>query len=282
MKYDASISALLFPEKIPPLFKTSRDYTPDMIAVESARLSYFKFEKDEQSRRTIESALAIVGYAKVEYFSGKVTGAQAFAALHDNGTDALIAFRGTQPTDIRDVTIDLEIPRSPWPQGGSVHTGFARSFEEIWDGVSAWHERNASRHTFMTGHSLGAGLATLCATRFNAGTLVTIGSSRVGDAAFASLFGNVAVHRYVGCCDIVTSLPTEHAGFMHVGDGLYIDRSGAVLGNVSPAVIADDRQHAHHEYVSIFFSAFGNVPLRDLADHTSVNYISAVLGERDP
>jgi hypothetical protein len=282
MKYDASISALLFPEKIPPLFKPSREYTPDMIAVESARVSYFKFEKDEQSRNTIESALAIVGYAHVEYFSGKVTGAQAFAALHDNGTDALIAFRGTQPNDIRDVTIDLEIPRTPWPEGGSVHGGFARSFAEISDGVGAWRERNAGRRVTITGHSLGAGLATLCATRFKSGTLVTIGSSRVGDAAFASLFGNVQVHRYIGCCDIVTSLPTEQAGFVHVGDGLYIDRNGAVLGKVSPDVIAHDRQHAHHEYVSIFFGGFGNVPLRDLADHTPVNYVSAILGERDP
>jgi Lipase (class 3) len=271
----------LFPEKIPPLFKPSREYTPDMVAVESARLSYFKFEKDEQSRGTIESALAIVGYGHVEYFSGNATGAQALTALHDDGKDALIVFRGTQPNDIRDVIIDLEIPRVPWPEGGSVHGGFSRSFAEISDGIGAWRERNADRRVTVTGHSLGAGLATLCATRFNVGTLVTIGSSRVGDAAFAKLFGNVDVHRYVGCCDIVTSLPTERAGFVHVGDGLYIDRNGAVLGNVSADVIADDRQHAHHEYVSIFFSGFGNVPLRDLADHTPVNYVSAILGERD-
>lgn len=282
MKYDASISALLFPEKIPPLFKTGREYTPDMVAAETARLSYFKFEKDPQSHDIIESAMAIVGYAHVEYFSGKVTGSQAFTALHDNGTDAIIAFRGTQPNDIRDVTIDLEIPRVPWPAGGSVHGGFARSFGEISDAVRAWRERNAGRRVTMTGHSLGAGLATLCATVFKSGTLVTIGSSRVGDAAFAALFSNVQVHRYVGCCDIVTSLPTERAGFVHVGDGLYIDRNGAVLGNVSPDVVAEDREHAHHEYVSIFFSGFGNVPLRDLADHTPVNYVSAILGERNP
>ena len=97
-----------------------------MIAVESARLAYFKFEKDEQSRHTIESALAIVGFDHVEYFTGKVHGGQAIAAWQNTGTDALLAFRGTQPNDITDIATDLDIARSPWPEGGTVHTGFAR------------------------------------------------------------------------------------------------------------------------------------------------------------
>jgi hypothetical protein len=115
MKYNPSLSALSFPEKIPPLFDPSRVYNRDTIAVESARLAYFKFEKDPQSRQIIESALAIVGFDHVEYFSGHVHGGQAVAAWQIAGNDALIAFRGTQPDNLTDIVTDLQIPRSAWP-----------------------------------------------------------------------------------------------------------------------------------------------------------------------
>ena len=281
MKYDPSLRSLMFPETTPPLFKPSRAYSREMIAVESARLAYFKFERDEQSRQTIESALAIVGFDHVEYFTGKVHGGQAIAAWQSSGPDALIAFRGTQPNDITDIATDLDIARSPWPEGGTVHTGFAVSFEELWDDVREWHGRASGRPTLITGHSLGAGLATLGATRLSSSTLVTIGSSRVGDAAFASLFGDVEVHRFVGCCDVITSLPPEQVGFVHVGERRYLDRHGADLGNASREIIADDREHARLDYLIKYAWRIGNAALRDLADHAPVNYVSAVLGERE-
>jgi len=281
MKYDPSLRSLMFPETTPPLFKSSRAYSREMIAVESARLAYFKFEKDEQSRHTIESALAIVGFDHVEYFTGKVHGGQAIAAWQNTGTDALLAFRGTQPNDITDIATDLDIARSPWPEGGTVHTGFAVSFEELWDDVREWHARASGRPTLIAGHSLGAGLATLGATRLSSSTLVTIGSSRVGDAAFASLFGDVDVHRFVGCCDVITSLPPEQFGFVHVGKTRYIDRRGVEIADPSQEVIHDDRSHARGEYLIQHAWRIGNVGLRDLADHAPVNYVSAVLGERE-
>lgn len=281
MKYDASLRALMFPEKIPPLFRPGRNYDRLMVAVESARLSYFKFENDQQSRHTIESALAIVGFDHVEYITGNVHGGQAIAALQNAGTDALIAFRGTQPNDVTDIATDLDIARSPWPEGGSVHGGFKLQFEELWNDVREWHGRAAGRHTLIAGHSLGAGLATLCATRIGPGTLVTIGSSRVGDAAFAALFGDVEVHRFVGCCDVVTCLPPELFGFVHVGERRYIDRNGVELADPSSEVIADDRQHARRDYLIKYAWRIGNVALRDLADHAPVNYVSAILGERE-
>jgi hypothetical protein len=281
MKYDPSLRSLMFPETTPPLFKSSRVYNRDMVAVEAARLAYFKFEKDQQSRQIIESALAIVGFDHVEYFTGKVHGGQAIAAWQNSGTDALLAFRGTQPNDISDIATDLDIARSPWPEGGTVHTGFAMSFEELWPEVRGWHGRASGRPTLIAGHSLGAGLATLGATRLSSSTLVTIGSSRVGDAAFAALFGDIEVHRFVGCCDVITSLPPEQVGFVHVGETRYIDRNGGELANPSREIIADDREHARLDYLIKYAWRFGNVALRDLADHAPVNYASAVLGERE-
>ncbi len=281
MKYQASLSALFFPEKLPPMFKASRAYTDEMVAVEAARLSYFKFEKDAQSRAIIESSLAMVGYDHVEFFTGKEHGGQVVTALQISGNNALIAFRGTQPNDITDVATDLDIARSPWPEGGTVHSGFRISFEELWPDVREWHVRTAGRHKLIAGHSLGSGLATLCATRFDDRTLVTIGSSRVGDAAFAALLNGVDIQRFVGCCDVVTSLPPESAGFRHVGLPRYLDRNGSDLGNAPSEVIAADREHARLDYLIKFAWRIGDVGLRDLADHAPINYVSAVLDERE-
>jgi triacylglycerol lipase len=281
MKYQASLSALLFPEKLPPMFKPAREYTDEMVAVEAARLSYFKFERDALSRAIIESSLAMAGYDHVEFFSGKEHGGQAVAALQIAGNDALIVFRGTQPNDITDVATDLDIARSPWPEGGTVHSGFRTSFEELWSDVHDWQGRTAGRHKVIAGHSLGSGLATLCATRFDDRTLVTIGSSRVGDAAFASLLNGVDIRRFVGCCDVVTSLPPHSAGFRHVGRPRYLDRNGTDLGDAPPEVIAADREHARLDYLVKFSWRIGDVGLRDLADHAPINYVSAILGERE-
>ena len=59
--------------------------------------------------------------------------------------------------------------------------------------------------------------------------LITYGSPRVGDSEFVSTLGGVEISTYVDCCDIVTQLPPQIAGFSHCGQLRYIDR----MGNIS-------------------------------------------------
>jgi len=175
MRYDASLEDLCFPERTPPLFRKARNYDHAMIGAEAARLCYFRFEEDAQSRQTIESALRMVGFERVEYFAGSREKGHAMAAVHAAGNEGLIAFRGTRPTKLKDIEIDLELKLRPWPEGGQVHEGFAEQFEELREPLRGWHERMGRCPLLIAGHSLGAGLATLCATVLKPSTLVTLG-----------------------------------------------------------------------------------------------------------
>lgn len=280
MKYDASLEDLSFPELIPPRFQTGKTYDRAMIAAEAARLSYFRFEEDAQSRQAIESALQIVGFERVEYFAGSKEKGHAMAALRTSGTEALIAFRGTRPTKFKDIEIDLELSLAPWAEGGKVHEGFAEQFEELRAPLREWHERIGRLPLLLAGHSLGAGLATLCATVLKPSTLVTLGSSRVGDEQFVALLAGTDVHRFVNCCDVITRLPTM-LGYSHVARARYIDRNGIELADPTQEVIDRDCSRARWSYLAKYAWRPGNVWLRDAADHAPINYVSAILGERE-
>ena len=280
MRYDASLRDLLFPESNPPLFSPAKAYGRVMIAAEAARLSYFRFEEGAAGRQSIESALRIVGYGRVEYFSGEQEKGHALAALNSDGSEALLAFRGTRPTAFKDIELDLELLRSSWPEGGSAHHGFIVQFQELRGALMQWRERVGRLPLLISGHSLGAGLATLGATLLKPCTLVTLGSSRVGDADFVSLLSDIPVHRFVNCCDVITRLP-KMLGYAHVGPARYIDRNGTELASPNDDQIAADRRRARWSYLAEYAWRPGNVWLRDAADHAPINYVSAILGERD-
>jgi hypothetical protein len=280
MKYDASLEDLSFPELIPPLFQAAKTYNRAMVAAEAARLSYFRFEDGAQGRQTIESALRIVGFEHVEYFAGSEEKGHAIAALHASRNEALIAFRGTRPTKFKDIEIDLELLLAPWPEGGNVHEGFAKQFEELREPLRKWHERTGRRPLLLAGHSLGAGLATLCASVLKPNTLVTLGSSRVGDEQFVALLAGTDVHRFVNCCDVITRLP-RILTYTHVGKARYIDRKGMELVDPTQEVIDRDCRSARWSYLAKYAWRPGNAWLRDAADHAPINYLSAILGERE-
>jgi len=279
MNYDASLEDLCFPELIPPRFQAGKTYDRAMIGAEAARLSYFRFEEDAQSRQIIESALRIVGFEHVEYFAGSKEKGHAMAAVHVSGNEGLIAFRGTRPTKFKDIEIDLELLLAPWPEGGNVHEGFARQFEELREPLREWHERIGRRPLLLAGHSLGAGLATLCATVLKPSTLVTLGSSRVGDEQFVALLAGTEVHRFVNCCDVITRLP-RILTYTHVGKARYIDRNGVELVDPTQDAIDRDCNRARWGYIVRYAWRPGNVLLRDAADHAPINYVSAILRER--
>lgn len=74
----------------------------------------------------------------------------------------IIAFRGTEPTSLQDWMPDVNIRRKAGPYG-KVHRGFLKSFQVVWPEIRAviteWQTQAQS--LWLTGHSLGAALATL-------------------------------------------------------------------------------------------------------------------------
>jgi hypothetical protein len=137
-----------------------------------------------------------------------------------------------------------------------------------------------STRILLTGHSLGAALATLTASRMPLSNLYTFGSCRVGDASFAEAMGTINNTRFVDCCDLVTRVPPKEFGYVHVGSLRYIDRNGELLDSPSEETINADRLKAAAWYLVRHSFLPGTVFTRDLADHAPINYVSGVMGLR--
>ena len=118
---------------------------------------------------------------------------------------------------------------------------------------------------FMAGHSLGAALALLAATRRAPTAVYTYGCPRVGNAAFAAQLANVAVHRIVHGQDVVTAVPPEILGFRHVGDERRIG--------------AGTKRSPKFDLAAIMREM--TTPPKPLADHAPINYVRALLSSRD-
>ena len=79
-----------------------------------------------------------------------------------NETELVITFRGTQPTQLNDLLADLDtIPKRNGP--GFVHEGFRREARKLYDMVFDYIKAHPNRQIYVTGHSLGAAMATYMA-----------------------------------------------------------------------------------------------------------------------
>src|SRR5437879_2949593 len=79
---------------------------------------------------------------------------------------------------------------------------------------------------------------------------------------------------------LVTRLPPAFLGYVHVPGMMYIDRNGKVQPQATEALIEADTAIARREYLINESWRFGNAGVRDLADHSPVNYVSGVLQDR--
>jgi pimeloyl-ACP methyl ester carboxylesterase len=278
MRYDASKNALFHPEKGEPLFGSGIQWTPDALCAELARLAYIRFEEGDGDR--LNAALARGGFGAAAMFHDAKTDAQGFGTTAGDGARYL-AYRGTQPDRPGDFVSDGRFWGRRWAGPGRVHTGFLVAEQSLATEVDRWLALHAGPPPVVTGHSLGAAMATITAARLPGSSLVTFGSPRVGNAAFRGAFAGRDVRRYVDCCDVVATVPPA-LGYGHLGGELYIDRAGRVLP-AAPGRWArlKDKWAGRRDYLARCAGRPGNVLARELADHAPINYISGVLGRRE-
>jgi hypothetical protein len=273
--YHPDRQSLYNPASGPNLFELVANPPFACVCAELSRLAYASIDGAAPALRR---ALAPASLELLATFS--VGGAQAFAARLPEGQTFLV-FRGTEADDPSDLGTDADfrlVEQAPFP--GRVHAGFARSFLGLLPELEQFVKDAAVQPPLvLTGHSLGAALATLAASVFPGCRLVTFGSPRVGDAAFANGSLATAVERYVNCSDLVTEVPPgELLGYAHLGQMRYIDRDGGLHhGPVDQAWVSADRAAARLHYFTHYTFVSGNVAVRDLADHAPANYIRALM-----
>ncbi|CAN5373288.1 hypothetical protein BH10PSE14_BH10PSE14_04860 [soil metagenome] len=284
MDYDSTEAALFRPERRPAL-PVDASWSIDARCAELARLAYVRAESDPAAEADLRAALAAAGYGEVRLFfvprdSGKPELGIYALGVRDAAGRTFVAFRGTQADDRGDLIDDAQFMPRPWPGAGRVHRGFWRAYDSLRVPIDDWLAEQPSGLLIVTGHSLGAALATLMAGLDPAAELVTFGAPRVGGRAFARAFAGRAVRRYVGCYDFVTNLPPP-IWFRHVAKMHYVDRHGIVhwpppglLGRVIDRVFGDVA------YLRRYGLRRGHVWFRTGADHAPINYVAAVLGKR--
>jgi hypothetical protein len=130
---------------------------------------------------------------------------------------AALVFRGTEQKPA-DVISDLLLS-VPLLGLGDVHRGFKKALDVVWDEIATELKDPALKDVplFMTGHSLGAALATLAAARHTPRAVYTFGSPLVGNQAFVNTLNGVPIHRVVDDIDGVTFVPPPLLGYVHVG-----------------------------------------------------------------
>jgi predicted lipase len=276
LAYDPSRTALYHPERRDTLFVRGQTYSPLQLAIEAARLAYYRAEVSPAERARLADALDRVGFADLVLFIDSKSGAAAFAARRTTDGATLLSFRGTQPDNFQDLIADLRANLVAWPESaGRVHDGFAVAVRALRPQILEWTERTKPEldKLILTGHSLGAAMATLAASIWRPAWLVTIGSPRVGDAAFVETVAAKYNARFVDCCDAVTEVPPAIGGYAHIQDYKYLTRDAGILENPDPAFVQSDRTRARADYFRQYSGQLErNVSVRDLADHAPANY----------
>jgi len=192
----------------------------------TANLSKIAYSEQQECRDQIIN----LGYGEFAWFDHE--GTQAFACRKSNASDIFIVFRGTEPNQMRDLLADAKAWRKPAREKGLVHFGFAQALDKVYDNIVRWIDEqklDGERNITCTGHSLGAALATIMASRLDANELYTFGSPRIGNRAFVKEMNNDGIkhYRFVNNNDIVTKVPFP-IRFVHHGELVYINHYGNI------------------------------------------------------
>jgi hypothetical protein len=207
--------------------------------------------------------------------------------------DAIIlVFRGTQVDDfwssVLDFTVDAQFLPVPDAHGNLVHVGFLSALTEVWPEALARlraEQGRKQRPLWITGHSLGAALATVAANlacddpSLRLHGVYTFGSPFVGDSGFAARI-RVPVFRFRNDSDIVPHLPLGLL-FRHVGALQFVDGAGYLHRNLTPGMelLLESGVHnlSAHEAMTLEEvmekAETLELPLPGfLADHAPINY----------
>jgi triacylglycerol lipase len=205
---------------------------------------------------------------------------QCYALWDDN--DLIYAFRGTELTKLSDIRTDIRFRKTEASEDsfGKVHRGFKDGLDLIWDDLLSHYDNyspqvsrllfkrklSTKKNIFLTGHSLGAALATIAGGRLDDENIYgyTYGSPRVGNSKFRDSF-RPKFFRFRNNNDIVTRQPPEMIGYTHVGHLNYFDRKGNHVYGFS-------RWYMFKQYVLGMLIGLKNFEIDSFWDHPSSKY----------
>jgi len=188
-----------------------------------ANISSITYDDPKES----EKKFGDLGLNIVEYFN--VKDATAYL-LKDLDGSFILSFRGTSSkSDVKsDLTSGKNYEIDNGQSAGKVHVGFKQETDKLWPKI--YKSLHNVQSLYVTGHSLGAAMATIAARRLNSKVtaLITFGSPRVGNKEFVNGMNdlNILHYRVQNNCDDVTKVPPRLMGFRHHGIHKYMNYYG--------------------------------------------------------
>lgn len=281
MQYDYTREALYHPENKPAFEGLSPDLAFDPTEHGFSAINGWWLSNTSHlaylDEPPLRAALNKVGLELVEFYDNN--GTQGFLAKSHRY--AILAFRGTQPDELRDIIQDVKAFPIDFDGGGKVHSGFKQALDHVWSQIKPRLEalEASGIPVWYTGHSLGAALATLAAARHPPAALFTFGSPRVGDRDFHKNI-SADVHRAVNGADLVTILPPPGPSYRHIGDLYFLTETAPLSKNPSKSWLRIAKVRAIVRYAARLPWFRKNwVKVRSLADHAIVNYTAGLWKE---
>ncbi len=188
----------------PPVRRAAYSDRTAWLMAEMSRLAYVKFEDNADE---LKAALSDAGFELIQFFNAE--GTQAFLAKRDSDKMAVLAFRGTEVKDIRDIIADLNAKFYTDKNGVKIHNGFYQAFQVVKEDISKKVEIVKGYSVYITGHSLGGALALIATKELNSDNLAAcyaFGSPKVGNDEFDDAI-KPPIYRVVNAFDVVPFAP---------------------------------------------------------------------------
>jgi triacylglycerol lipase len=262
-------------------------YANAAFAADSSMLAYARYVRTRMNENEFKGILRGAGFTTVETIGDCFVdhGSTARGFFAGNDSFAIVAFRGTEADNPHDILDDADLrPTHELRLGerpaGFVHHGFQSYLTSIWPRlvglVSSYRVDHRNQEICITGHSLGAAIATLAFHQMADPnlTLYTFGCPRVGDQSFCADLLKTAetrgCYRMVDHLDAVTHVPARF-GYDHPNYSLFwIGDDGGITKNPNqpPGDLADVESLG----LDFLMGHIRNPIPRSLADHSPVRY----------
>ena len=189
------------------------------LAIHYAKLSSYAY-MDEKTAKPLAKEL---GYLKNKLISN----GSAQCMIFTNKEDIVVAFRGTEPTQFKDVLADLKAWKHRSKTNGWVHVGFYDEVKKVYDDMLAYINARPTKKLYICGHSLGGGMSMVTAARLQdrVEAVYTYGCPRTGDRVWRSNC-SFTHYRFVNSNDVVPKVPLKIMGYKHYGNLQYINYYG--------------------------------------------------------
>ena len=189
------------------------------LAIHYAKLSSYAY-MDEKTAKPLAKEL---GYLKNKLISN----GSAQCMIFSNKEDIVVAFRGTEPTQFKDVLADLKAWKHRSKTNGWVHVGFYDEVKKVYDDMLAYINARPTKKLYICGHSLGGGMSMVTAARLQdrVEAVYTYGCPRTGDRVWRSNC-SFTHYRFVNSNDVVPKVPLKIMGYKHYGNLQYINYYG--------------------------------------------------------